>query len=302
MSTFCNLCGQPTQGRYHLYRRWDHELERGLVVCRRCECETQRCAICRVPIQPAMNPDSLCPTCDAQVPYCAACGRRIQGNYILNESNGAHYCETCFNHRPRCRVCGGAVGRGGHQLHDGRFICAQCHETAVYDIGKAAELYERMVAIMKQQLGMELNIVPVLNVVDHNQMLSLLKQTQVEDANQPDRVFGLFYRRGRKRTIYVESGLPQILMIQVMAHEYAHAWQGENCPLLRDPLIREGFAEWAAHRALIALGAVKKAALMERRADLYGQGLRLLLLIEHQRGTAAVLQTCRDSGKCEEQL
>ncbi|HID65237.1 MAG TPA: protein DA1 [Anaerolineae bacterium] len=290
---FCNLCGQPTKGQYNVYRRLGSDIHKGLVVCQRCEREARRCAICRIPISPVVSVNGLCPTCDTQVPRCAACGQRIQGHYIRNESNGAYYCETCFNHRPHCGVCGGAVGRGGYQLHDGRFICAQCHDTAVYDAGKAADLYEQVTGIMDQRLGMRLNMLPSLSLVDRNQMLALLEQTEISDTDDPDRVFGLFLRRGRKRTIYVEYGLPQILMIQIMAHEYAHAWQGENCPLLRDPFVREGFSEWAAYRVLVALGAVKKAALLEQRADLYGQGLQLMLALERQGGTAAVFQACR---------
>jgi len=137
---------------------------------------------------------------------------------------------------------------------------------------------------------MGLNIRPVLLLVDRHQMLSVLEQVKTEYTDRPDLVFGLFARQGRKRAIYVETGLPQIMMIQVIAHEYAHAWQGENCPLLRDPLMREGFAEWAAYHVLEALGAVKKAALMEQRADLYGQGLRFMLALEGQGGAAGVFE------------
>jgi hypothetical protein len=165
----------------------------------------------------------------------------------------------------------------------------------VNDPAQAAGLYARVAEILACQLGLTLNILPALSLVDRGQMLAVLSQTNTEDFQQPDLVFGLFVRQGHKRTIYVESGLPQITMTQVMAHEYAHAWQGENCPLLRsiraaphDPLIREGFAEWAAYRVLSALGAVKKAALMEQRTDLYGQGLRFMLALERQGGTAEV--------------
>jgi len=296
MGTFCNVCGQPTRGRYYVYRRLGSDMHKGLVVCQHCEREARRCAICRIPISPVVSVNGVCPTCDSQVPYCAACGQRVRGHYIRNETNGAYYCETCFNHRPRCGVCGGAVGQGGYQLHDGRFICAQCHETAVYDAGKAGDLYKQVADIMDQQMEMRLNLLPALGLVDRNQMLALLEQTEIGGADDPDRVFGLFFRRGRKRAIYVEYGLPQILMIQVMAHEYAHAWQGENCPLLRDPFVREGFGEWAAYRVLMALGAVKKAALLEQRADLYGQGLRFMLALERQGGTVAVFRACRNSG------
>ncbi len=296
MGKFCNLCGRPTQGQYHIYRRLGSSLYKGLVVCEHCEREAQRCAVCRVPINPVVSPDGLCPACAVRVPRCVACGQLIRGPYVRNESNGAQYCETCFNHRPRCGVCGGAVGQGGYQLHDGRFICAQCHETAVYDAGKASNLYARVVGVVEQQLGLRLSIPPALSVVDHHHMLTLLEQMETNGPDKPDRVFGLFFRKGRKRTIYIEYGLPQILMIEVMAHEYAHAWQGENCPLLRDPLVREGFAEWAAYRVLTALGAVKKAALMERRMDLYGQGLQLMLALERQEGSAAVFEACRSEG------
>ena len=60
-----------------------------------------------------------------------------------------------------------------------------------------------------------------------------------------------------------------------------------------DPLRREGFAEWVAYHTLLALGSVKKAALMLQRGDIYGQGLRLLLDIEQRQGAAAVFQVCR---------
>ncbi len=148
-------------------------------------------------------------------------------------------------------------------------------------------------AILEKQVGLSLSLRPALVIVDREQMQEILAQAQPERRGPPEMIFGLFVRRGRRRAIYVESGLPQILLIQVIAHEYAHAWQGENCPLLRDPLVREGFAEWAAHRTLRALGAVKKAALMEQRADLYGQGLKMMLAAEREGGAAGVLELCR---------
>jgi hypothetical protein len=93
--------------------------------------------------------------------------------------------------------------------------------------------------------------------------------------------------------MYVVSGLPQILLIQTVAHEWAHAWQGENCPLLRDPLVREGFAEWVAYKTLQRMGASKKMALMEQQDGPYGQGLRKMLELERRGGLSGVLAFCR---------
>ena len=78
-----------------------------------------------------------------------------------------------------------------------------------------------------------------------------------------------------------------------MAHEWAHAWQGENCPLLQDSLVGEGFAEWTAYKTLQTMGAVKKMALMERQNGLYGEGLRKMLELERHSGGDGVLAFCR---------
>lgn len=103
---------------------------------------------------------------------------------------------------------------------------------------------------------------------------------------------GLFLRKGRRRLMAILSGLPQALFIQTVAHEWAHAWHGENCPLLEDPMMREGFAEWVAYRTLLALGAARQAARMLNRDGLYGEGLRRVLRLEEQYGIRGVLHLC----------
>ena len=89
------------------------------------------------------------------------------------------------------------------------------------------------------------------------------------------------------------AGLPRLLLLQVAAHELAHAWQMESAPLLRDPVLREGFAEWVAYRVLIALGEGEAAERMLAREDTYGQGVRRLLEIERQVGVRGVIEWCR---------
>ena len=154
MSRFCNICGEPIHGRYHLYRRGDATAAKGLAVCQRCERTAPRCALCGVPMHRATaGQEGLCPTCQAQVPVCASCGKRIRGRYYRNGANGAVYCEACFKGQPRCDVCGGVAGPGSVRLHDGRGICADCHQTAIYDPGKTNELYARVVDVMGRLLG-----------------------------------------------------------------------------------------------------------------------------------------------------
>ncbi|MGB0385198.1 MAG: hypothetical protein ACPGWR_10270 [Ardenticatenaceae bacterium] len=293
MSLFCNVCGRRTYGQHFVYQRMNAKQAKGLVVCLHCEDEAERCATCQIPIHSSVSYDGLCLSCAAQAPVCAACERRIIRQVVHNLSNDVYYCEHCFTHQPHCGVCGGAVGRKGHELHDGRFICAQCHQTAIYDLATAKNLYQRVIGIMSFHLKMPLKLRPALLLVDRNQMLEILKQTSPDDIDQPEQVLGIFVQRNERRDIYIQSGLPQILMIEVMAHEYAHAWQAENCPWQRKMLIIEGFAEWAAYRVLTILGAVKKAALMEWRTDIYGQGLQFMLTLERQGGAAAVFHACQ---------
>ena len=67
----------------------------------------------------------------------------------------------------------------------------------------------------------------------------------------------------------------------------------ENAPLLRDPLLREGFAEWVAYRVLLAVGESEAAERIVAREDDYGQGARLLLGMEKQVGARGVIDWSR---------
>jgi len=184
-------------------------------------------------------------------------------------------------------------------LADGRQICDRCHQTAIYQPERAQELYQQTVQIIQRQLGLALNVPTEFKLVDRNRLQELVAYQDPQGGDgtsDMDKTLGLYVRRGRRRGMYVEYGLPQILLVQVIAHEYAHAWQGENCPLLRDPLIREGFAEWVAYKVLGTLGASKKMAIMEARPGLYGDGLRRLFELERAGGVVGVLADCERQG------
>ena len=225
--------------------------------------------------------------------FCASCGAPISGRYLQLDARREVYCEICFRNRPRCDMCGAPVGKGSQQqLADGRHICRLCHQTAVYDHDRARALFDRAVRIIQEELGLTLNVPTSFAMVDRTELQAAMAQAGISAEADANKTFGLFLRKGRRRVIYVESGLPQILMLQVIAHEYAHAWQGENCPLLRDALVREGLAEWVAYKVLSAMGATKKMALMTGRDDVYGQGLRTLLAIEQREGILGVLCRC----------
>ena len=231
--------------------------------------------------------------------HCHLCGRRLWGGGWVYAPNGVPdgqsivVCRRCQKTAPRCDVCGIPMSDNHVHLPDDRHICAHCHQTAVYDLTRAQALFERVNRFVADQLELGLNVGADFALVDYQHLQRLAKEVASELHDDPGKVVGLFVRKGRKRVMYVLSGLPQILLIQTVAHEWAHAWQGENCPLLRDPLVREGFAEWAAYKTLQAMGAVKKMALMEKQDGLYGAGLRHMLELEQREGAAGVLAFCR---------
>ncbi|MCX7683448.1 MAG: zinc-binding protein [Anaerolineae bacterium] len=202
-------------------------------------------------------------------------------------------CRDCAKTAPHCAVCGAPMGAYQVSLPDGRRICGHCHRTAVYDTAQARALFDHTVHLLTARLGLHLRIGAEFTLADAHHLERLASETGLIPHARRGQVVGLFIRKGRSRVMYVLSGLPRTLFIQTVAHEWAHAWQGENCPLLEDALLREGFAEWVAYKTLQIVGAAKKLRLMEQQDGVYGKGLRQMLKLEQKRGIGGVLDFCR---------
>jgi hypothetical protein len=176
---------------------------------------------------------------------------------------------------------------------DGRPLCAACQATAVISADEATRVYRAAESVIREQLGLSLNVPTGLTLVEPDELGEVLRDMG-QDPDSGD-TLGVYTRRGRRRGIYAAVGLPRLLLLQVAAHELAHAWQMENAPLLRDPLLREGFAEWVAYHVLLAVGEPEAAERIVARDDLYGQGARLLLDMEQQSGPRGVIAWTRQA-------
>ncbi|MEW5718503.1 MAG: zinc-binding protein [Chloroflexota bacterium] len=268
---------------------------RGLTVCARCERDKPRCAICQTPMPSPRVELNICAACLREGLRCRACGARIRGKFLMLNGNDGPYCEKCHRDHALCDLCGAPASARAVLYADGRVVCQRCAQTAITDPRQAEMLFDRVVDLVGATLGLRLNVHPRLMLVDHARLGELARHAVAENGHDSAKTLGLFARMGRKRVVYVQEFLPRILLIQVAAHEFAHAWQGENAPLLRDPVWREGFAEWVAYHALTRLDAPKKAAQMIQRRDVYGEGLRRVLEAEKQKGIDGVLQECRNA-------
>jgi hypothetical protein len=236
---------------------------------------------------------TVCEACRRTWLRCAGCRRALGEHnepFLLVPEARRFYCERCWG-RSRCDTCGLPLGAVSYERPDGRRMCDRCHQTAIYDPAQAQALYERVRRTTHEVLGLTVGIPPHFHLVNHDQLLALADRHSASalenDARQ--RCFGLYLRDRRLRAIYVEYGLPQIVFCEVVAHEYAHAWQGENSPLLNDARVREGFAEWVAYKVLEYWGCTRRLAHFRQRTDLYGQGLQMMLRWEAEAGVAGVL-------------
>src|SRR6185503_12999421 len=166
--------------------------------------------------------------------------------------------------------------------------CARCHSTAIYDPAAAGRLFDETVGAVVSQLGLTLRVGVEFRLVDAPALARV--RAAAQDGHPADeKTLGLYQRQGRLRAIFVLYGLPKLMFRTVVAHEYAHAWQGETCPLLEDDGLREGFAEWVAYRHLLYLGCTKAAQRMLSSQHPYRPLLERVLTLEGWAGPAGVV-------------
>lgn len=244
-------------------------------------------------IQPASRPalDRL---------RCAACGELLaEGAFFFFQGRPERYCRRCMEARPRCDSCAAPLGERHWTLHDGRRLCERCHATAVYDPDEARALYQQTVGAITAQLGLGLRVGVEFRLVDAPTIARVRASGGLTPAGNgvgdapAGHTLGLYQRQGLTRAIYMLYGLPRLTFRTVAAHEYAHAWQGESCPLLEDDALREGFAEWVAYRHLLYLGCTRAAARLLASNHPYRPLLEQVLALEAQVGPAGVIERLR---------
>jgi hypothetical protein len=102
---------------------------------------------------------------------------------------------------------------------------------------------------------------------------------------------GLYKFEQTYHHIYMINDLAVDDFLGTVAHEFAHAWQTENCPPNQNIVIKEGFADWVAYKVLQMDGAINASNNIFYRVDpVYGKGFKIILQVEDQRGLAGVLE------------
>lgn len=227
--------------------------------------------------------------------FCNLCGAPLGATHHVYVHTGLGrrlaVCNACALQKTVCSGCGIPLAEGYARLSDGRPICPTCQAAAVDNVLAARALYEQVIDLVEQQLGLRVHRRPGFGLYCQDDMQRL--QAALAQPSEGGRLLGVYVKIGARREIALETGLPRLLMIKVIAHEYGHAWQGENCPFLTDMQLLEGFCEWVAYKVMGATGATDVQMRQVVAPGFYGDALRRILAIEVAGGVDAVLRTVR---------
>ncbi len=274
---YCRVCGRRIEAGEPFFAVPD----RTEAICARCNQAAPRCRFCKLPTAAqAIHPYSgACPSCEAQLIHCQACGRAILGirySFALREG---FFCPACKRNRPACFLCGAPVGDDLWRYPDDRVVCGACGERAIFDIDDIARIMEEAGAIVQSSYGLALSTAYVLRVEKLNSASATTRELRDRIFSDRSPLFGkelgLYRRVGTLSEIYLLFGLIPELLYEAAGHEYAHAWQADHNLLDAHPEWVEGFAQWAAAEVLRQKGFTAALERLERRGDSpYGTGYR----------------------------
>ena len=285
----CNNCGSDITGNY-----WELN---GNIYCNECYQQmAPRCNRCGAMISGqyrVLDGKNYCEPCyEAICPRCKICNAIIEGEYFTGNNN--KYCKKCYECYPHCSGCGVPAGPSGVKLRDERTLCSDCYAVAIFNREKGQKIFEEVREILKKSHEMFVKFpIKEINLVDKTRLNELLINKSLEYIPD-DGVAGLHYYEkinGRIRVseIYILNGLTPQRIFAVIAHEYSHAWQAENCPDKQDNMVREGFAEWVSFKLLKTKGYNDEAEkMLETKDPVYGAGLKKYIELEKKYGELGV--------------
>lgn len=256
---------------------------------------------------------------------CAHCGKPLTGEYI--EAGGKHYHNDCYDNyiALRCAVCGQIirdeykVDYWGNKIHpehydrlpqcehcsrlisenttgggvtysDGRHVCNICKKTAVTDPDLAYRLMEKVMERLKS-LGIEIKHKGIkLHLVDRQTLWKHSGSHKPRESGlaqcESNSIAGLF--KVRKYNIYVLTGMPQVGLETILAHELMHVWLYSHGRESTEPALCEGSCQYAAYmylnRSVDKMAKYEIQTFMDDSDPIYGEGFRRVKRLVAERG------------------
>lgn len=271
----CRVCGEPVDetGAFFSVK------ESQEVICTHCYQSAPRCRYCKLPTAPQQMDAATgaCPQCYAKLIHCRVCGKAILGIRYQFPFREGYFCPVCKKQRPACYICGAPVGNDLWRYPDGRIVCGDCGERAVFDVEEIARIMQESQFIAETSLGMKLHQPYLLKVERLNGLPAsvpeLRRRIFTDGSPLYGKELGLYRRVGNSSEIFLLFGLIPEQLYEASAHEFAHAWQSENSSSELSAELSEGFAQWVAAQVLRQKGFAIALERLERRNDFpYGTG------------------------------
>ena len=108
-------------------------------------------------------------------------------------------------------------------------------------------------------------------------------------------VLGSFEAGEESHRLTLLRGITRAQTIQVLSHEWTHAWQEEHCPRGQDLLVREGFAQWVTGKVLEEIGLTKEFETLRTREDFYGEAYRWAAAFERESGQEGLIEFVKET-------
>ncbi|MGA2788676.1 MAG: hypothetical protein ABSF60_14240 [Verrucomicrobiota bacterium] len=185
---------------------------------------------------------------------CAICGKEIQGPiYLMTDKvtgEKVMVCSHCIK-LPLCSICGLPVNASGVALPDGRYLCARDAKTVVLKADDVehicGQVKDDLDRLFSRFTSFPTNVdVTVIDRIDVDSMF----YTEGNGSESPDLLGCIRPETANNQTRYKMSlliGMPLAQLKETCAHEYSHAWVGENVPKERRARLgrdaEEGFCE-----------------------------------------------------------
>ncbi len=193
---------------------------------------------------------------------CAVCQQPLGAKYFLIASPARPekraVCTACTQLQELCFVCQLPVKINFQKLDDGRLLCAEDKQAAIFNPVEAQRVFEEARRDLATLFPAPLPHPITIKLVDATELGRRSQEAKIELAG--DATLGLTHThitsQGKQtnfsHTIYLLNGLGRARLSSVCAHEFAHAWINEHVPQNRkfDPDVVEGFCELVAYKLM----------------------------------------------------
>lgn len=234
---------------------------------------------------------------------CDICGEPINGPFYM-VADGAtgeqkNVCQACRALESKCFICGLPVKEGYLKLADGRYLCARDKQGAIGTDEEVREVASNVRDDLDRLLSRFLTI-PESNVViaaaDKYQLETLFHAPGYQDACVT--IYGATKTSPLPDGRYIHhicllSHLQRARLMAVCAHEFTHAWMGENVSHDRKALLDhdtiEGFCELVAYKYVASRQETAEMETIQKNNYTKGQ-IQVLIQADKEYGFDAVME------------